>query len=159
MRPTYARSWPNSRATTTESGHTARLTWRRPNGQSGRWPGPFGHDPCSAGCTMSTSARPEPRGIPRPHRTPAYLIRDRDAVYSPDCVPKAAALGVRTVLTPVRAPRANAIAERLVGTLRRECLDHMIVVNERHLRAILSEFVEFYNADRPRRSLDLETPR
>jgi transposase InsO family protein len=81
-------------------------------------------------------------------RTPGYLIRDRDAVYGPDVVPKAAALGVRTVLTPVRALRANAVAERLVGTLRRECLDHLIVVNERHLRAILSEFVGYYNADR-----------
>jgi transposase InsO family protein len=74
-------------------------------------------------------------------RTPAYLVRDRDAVYGGDFAPQAAAVGVRTVLTPVRAPRANAIAERLVGTLRRECLDHVIVVNERHLRAILSEFV------------------
>jgi hypothetical protein len=62
-------------------------------------------------------------------------------------------------LTPVRAPKANAVAERLVGTLRRECLDHMIVLNERHLRAILSEFVAFYNADRLHRSLDLESPR
>jgi transposase InsO family protein len=91
-------------------------------------------------------------------RTPAYLIRDRDAVYGPDFVPKAAAPGVRTVLTPVRAPRANAIAERLVGTLRRECLDHTIVLNERHLRAILSQFVGYYNADRPHRTLDLESP-
>jgi transposase InsO family protein len=50
-------------------------------------------------------------------------------VYGGDFAPQAAAVGVRTVLTPVRAPRANAIAERLVGTLRRECLDHVIVVN------------------------------
>jgi hypothetical protein len=61
-------------------------------------------------------------------RTPAYLIRDRDAVYGPDFVPKAAARGGRTVLTPVRAPRANAIAQRLVGTLRRECLDTQSII-------------------------------
>ena len=73
-------------------------------------------------------------------RAPAYLVRDRDAVYGADFVRKAAGLGIRTVLTPIRAPRANAVAERLVGTLRRECLDHIIVVNERHLRAILSDF-------------------
>jgi transposase InsO family protein len=53
---------------------------------------------------------------------------------------------------------ANAIAERLVGTLRHECLDHVIVVNERHLRAIVSEFVRYYNADWPHRALDLESP-
>jgi putative transposase len=92
-------------------------------------------------------------------RTPAYLVRDRDAVYGADFVLKAAGLGIRTVLTPVRAPRANAVAERLVGTLRRECLDHVIVVNERHLRAILSDFVRYYNADRPHQTLRLDTPR
>jgi transposase InsO family protein len=59
----------------------------------------------------------------------------------------------------MRAPRANAIAERLVGTLRRECLDHIIVVNERHLRAILCDFTRYYNADRPHQSLGLDTPR
>src|SRR5256885_872387 len=73
-------------------------------------------------------------------RTPRYLIRDRDAVYGGDFVPRARRLGISTVLTPVRAPRANAIAERLVGTLRRECLDHLVIVNEAHLRAVLSEF-------------------
>ncbi|HEY3080837.1 MAG TPA: integrase core domain-containing protein [Chloroflexota bacterium] len=63
------------------------------------------------------------------------------------------------MLTPVRAPRANAIAERLVGTLRRECLDHLIVVNERHLRALLSDFARYDNADRPHQTLWLDTPR
>jgi len=91
-------------------------------------------------------------------RTPAYVVRDRDAVYGADFPHRAAGLGIRTVLTPVRAPRANAIAERLVGTLRRECLDHIIVLNERHLRAILADFARYYNADRPHRTLDLDTP-
>src|SRR5262249_29808785 len=58
----------------------------------------------------------------------------------------------------VRAPRANAVAERLVGTLRRECLDHLIVLDERHLRAVLTAFAAFYNAARPHRPLGLETP-
>jgi transposase InsO family protein len=91
-------------------------------------------------------------------RVPAYLVRDRDAVYGVDFARKTTGLGVRTVLTPVRAPRANAVAERLVGTLRRECLDHIVVVNERHLRAILSDFAEYYNRDRPHRTLRLDTP-
>src|SRR5262249_24620285 len=67
-------------------------------------------------------------------------------------------LGGETLLTPVRAPRANAIAEPLVGTLRRERLDYVIVVNEQHLRAVLSEFVCFYNLERPHWALVLETP-
>jgi transposase InsO family protein len=89
---------------------------------------------------------------------PRFLIRDRDRVYGPDFPARAAGLGIRTVLAPVRAPRANAVAERLVGTLRRECVDHLIVLNERHLRAVLGEFVAYYNAARPHRTLALDTP-
>jgi transposase InsO family protein len=91
-------------------------------------------------------------------RAPRYLLRDRDAVYGGDFVPRARRLGLETLLTPVRAPRANAIAERLVGTLRRECLDHLVIVNEAHLRAVLTEVVRFYNRERPHRTLRLETP-
>jgi transposase InsO family protein len=91
-------------------------------------------------------------------RRPGYLIRDRDAVYGADFGPEAATLGIRSVLTPLRAPKANAIAERLVGTLRRECLDHLIILNERHLRAVLTEFSRYYNVERPHRTLSLETP-
>ena len=58
-------------------------------------------------------------------RTPSYLVRDRDAVSGRDFVPRARGLGIHTLLTPIRAPRANAVAERLVGTLRRECLDRL----------------------------------
>ena len=91
-------------------------------------------------------------------RRPRYLVRDRDASYGGDFGRRAKRLGIETLLTPIRAPRANAIAERLVGTFRRECLDHLIVLNERHLRSVLREFVTHYNADRPHRSLGLETP-
>jgi transposase InsO family protein len=71
---------------------------------------------------------------------------------------RAAGLGIRTILTPVRSPRANAVAERLVGTLRRECLDHLVVLNEAHLRAVLTEYARYYNAERPHRTLALDTP-
>jgi transposase InsO family protein len=57
-------------------------------------------------------------------------------------------LDIKSLQTPIRAPRANAIAERWVRTVRRECLDHLIPVGERHLRAVLSEFVDYYNRDR-----------
>ena len=89
---------------------------------------------------------------------PKYLIRDRDRAYGPGFAGRARALGTQTLLAPIRAPRANAVAERVIGTLRRECLDHLIVLNEQHLRAILREFVAYYNADRPHRTLGLEPP-
>jgi transposase InsO family protein len=66
--------------------------------------------------------------------------------------------GIETVLTPIRAPKANAIAERLVGTLRRECTNHVIPLNELHLRRVLLEYADYYNATRPHRTLELETP-
>ena len=91
-------------------------------------------------------------------RQPRYLLRDRDAVYGGDFGSRAQRVGIKPLLTPIRAPRANAIAERVVGTLRRECLDHLLVLNERHLRAVLRDFVGYYNRDRPHRSLGLETP-
>jgi transposase InsO family protein len=81
-------------------------------------------------------------------RQPKYLIHDRDAVYGHKFGARLAKLGIASVRTPVRAPRANAIAERLVRTLRSEALDHIIVLNERHLRAVLGEFVTYYNRDR-----------
>ena len=89
---------------------------------------------------------------------PRYLIRDRDSSYGPDFVPRAARLGIETLLSPVRAPNANAVAERVIGTLRRECLDHVIVFSERHLRRVLGEYVAHYNAMRPHRSLALDSP-
>jgi putative transposase len=90
--------------------------------------------------------------------SPSYLVRDRDAVYSRDFAHRARRLGIETVLTPVRAPRANAVAERVIGTLRRECLDHVILINESHLRAVVTEFTSYYNRDRPHRTLALQTP-
>jgi transposase InsO family protein len=92
-------------------------------------------------------------------RRPKHLIRDRDRVYGGDFRGRATALGIDSVLTPVRAPRANAIAERVIGTLRRECLDHVIAVDERHLGTILTEYVHYYTTERPHRTLRLETPR
>ena len=89
---------------------------------------------------------------------PQFLIRDRDRNDGGDFVQRAARLGIRTVLTPVQAPQANAIAERVVRTFRQECLDHVIVLNDRHLRRVLREFVPYYNVTRPHRSLNLEPP-
>ena len=89
---------------------------------------------------------------------PRYLIRDRDRSYGGAFIGKARAIGIETVLTAVRAPKANAIAERVVGTLRRECLDHLIIVNERHLRLVLRDYVAHYNHVRPHQALELWAP-
>ncbi len=89
---------------------------------------------------------------------PRFLLRDRDASFGRAFVARARAIGIETVLSPFRCPQANAIAERMVGTLRRQCLDHVIVLNERHLLRLLTEYVEHYNRWRPHRSLELRAP-
>jgi transposase InsO family protein len=86
------------------------------------------------------------------------LLGDRDAVYGGDFGERAAALGIEPLLTPVRAPRANAIAERVIGTIRRECLDQLVVLGERHLRAVLAEVTRSNDRDRPQRTLQLQPP-
>ena len=91
-------------------------------------------------------------------RRPVFLIRDRDRVWGTDFAANSAAIGIETVLTPFPAPNANSVAVTLIGTLRRECLDHMIIFNERHLKTVLTEFISYYNRDRPHRSLSLGTP-
>jgi putative transposase len=89
---------------------------------------------------------------------PHNFIRDRDCCYGGSFNARAARLGIEAMLTPVQAPKANAVAERVVGTLRRECLDHVIVINERQSRRVLWEYAAHYNEGRPHRWLGLETP-
>jgi transposase InsO family protein len=91
-------------------------------------------------------------------RQPKHLIHDRAAVYGRTFGARLAKLGIASVRTPVRAPRANAIGERVVRSIRTECLDHTIVINEQHLHALLSEYLNYYNNDRPHRSLGLQSP-
>jgi transposase InsO family protein len=67
-------------------------------------------------------------------------------------------IGVDAIATPIHSPRANAVAARVIGTLRRECLDHLIVRDEQHLRSVLAEFMHYYNQERPHRTLRLQTP-
>jgi transposase InsO family protein len=87
-----------------------------------------------------------------------FLIRDRDSKCTRDFDAVFASEGIEIVKTPVHAPTANAIAERFVGTVRRECLDWLLIVNRRHLQHVLRVFVDHYNAHRPHRSLDLTPP-
>jgi putative transposase len=73
-----------------------------------------------------------------------FLIRDRDAKFTRAFDAVFAGANIRILRTPVRAPRANAIAERWIGTLRRECLDHLLITGPRHLTLVLQEYVEHY---------------
>jgi putative transposase len=82
-----------------------------------------------------------------------FVLHDRDSIYSPDLDSAVASMGVRVLRTPFRAPQANAFCERLIGTMRRECLDFLIPFGERHLFAILKEWVAHYNRGRPHSSL------
>ena len=68
------------------------------------------------------------------------------------------AIGVRIIKAPVRAPRANAIAERWVSSARRECLNRILVTGERHLRLVLGEYIDHYNSHRPHRALHQDPP-
>jgi putative transposase len=90
--------------------------------------------------------------------TPRHLLHDRDAVYGRDFRQWARRIGIDAIATPIRSPRANAVVERVIGTLRRECLDHLIILDEQHLVSVLGEFLAYYNSDRPHRTLGLQTP-
>jgi putative transposase len=87
-----------------------------------------------------------------------FLIRDRDAKYTGSFDEVFRSEGLRVIRTPIRSPRANAFAERFVGTVRRECLDHLLVVSRGHLQNILRIYIGHYNRHRPHRSLELRPP-
>jgi transposase InsO family protein len=87
-----------------------------------------------------------------------FLIRDRDSKFSGPFDEVFRTEGVNVVKTPIRAPRANAFAERWVRTVRVECLDWMLVLGRRHLERVLRTYTAHYNEARPHRGLDLKTP-
>ncbi|MCA1821170.1 MAG: transposase [Pseudonocardia sp.] len=86
------------------------------------------------------------------------LLRDRDSRFTTAFDAVFAADGIRILLSPPGAPRANAICERMIGTLRRELLDKILIVNERHLRRILSVYLHHFNTARPHRTLGQLAP-
>jgi putative transposase len=87
-----------------------------------------------------------------------FLIRDRDSTFTETFDAVFASEGIRILRTPMRAPRANAIAERWIGTVRRELLDRMLIVNRRHLETALGEYVAHFNDHRPHRALNQAAP-
>ena len=89
---------------------------------------------------------------------PRYLLRDRDAIYGEHFHRQAAALRITEVPTAPRSPWQNPYAERVIGSIRRECLDHMIILGERHLKRILSSYVDYYHGARTHLSLSKDAP-
>jgi transposase InsO family protein len=89
---------------------------------------------------------------------PRYLIRDRDRVYRAAVTRRLRAMGIRDKPIAPGAPWQNGYAERLIGSIRRECLDHIIVLGEAHLRRILRDYCRYYNQVRTHRSLDKDAP-
>ena len=87
-----------------------------------------------------------------------FLIRDRDSKFTAAFDGVFTGADIRIIRTPIRAPRANAIAERFIGTLRRECLDHLLITGPRHLHVVSREFAQHDNAHRPHRSLHQRPP-
>jgi transposase InsO family protein len=85
---------------------------------------------------------------------PRYLIRDRDAVYGSVVTRRLRAMGIRDKPISACSPWQNGFAERLIGTVRRECVDHLIVLGEAHLRQVLIKFATYYNGCRIHRSLN-----
>jgi hypothetical protein len=91
--------------------------------------------------------------------TTKYVIRDNDEIFSEDFRHYIKNLGLKDIPTAYRSPWQNPICERVIGTLRRECLDHMIVLNEKHLHDVLHEYIlEYYNVSRTHMSLDKDSP-
>jgi len=89
---------------------------------------------------------------------PAYLLRDRDAVYGEQFRHRVKRMRIEEILTAPHNPWQNPFAERLIGSVRRECLDHVVVLGERHLRRILTAYLAYYHRARTHLSLDKDAP-
>ena len=89
---------------------------------------------------------------------PRYLLRDRDASYGEDFRKQVDAMGITEVVTAPRSPWQNAYVERVIGSIRRECLDYIVIFNERHLRRVLSSYIDYYHRTRTHLSLDKDCP-
>ena len=89
---------------------------------------------------------------------PRYLLRDRDASYGSYFCNRVEAMGVTQVVTAPRSPWQNAYVERVIGSIRRECLDHIVIFNERHLRRVPTSYRDYYHRSRTHLSLQKDCP-
>src|SRR6266446_5435133 len=91
-------------------------------------------------------------------QTPKYLIRDHDSKFGHGFARVAATSGIKVLKTPYQAPRANAICERFLGSVRRECLDHLLMLNEKQLHRVLHAYAEYFNRARPHQGIQQQIP-
>ncbi len=89
---------------------------------------------------------------------PRYMIRDKDAIYGPAVTRRLRAMGIRDKPIALGSPWQNCFAERLIGSIRRECIDHVVALGEQHLRQVLKSYADYYNTVRTHRSLDKDAP-
>ena len=89
---------------------------------------------------------------------PSFVLRDRDSIYGGIFRRRVAGMGIKEVLIVPRSPWQNPYVERVIGSVRRECLDHVIILNERHLRRILSRYLDYYHGSRTHLSLVKDSP-
>jgi transposase InsO family protein len=89
---------------------------------------------------------------------PRYIIRDRDGAYGCTFIRRLTAMGIRDRPISARSPWQNGLAERLIGSIRRDCLDHVVVFNEQHLRHLLKSYKQYYNEFRTHLSLEKDAP-
>ena len=108
--------------------------------------------------TAEWTAQQIVEAFPAEGTEPRYLLRDRDSIYSDWFRHRVAGLGIKEIVTAPQSPWQNPYAERVIGSIRRECLDHLIVLSENHLRRILKEYVHYYNQSRPHLALDRNAP-
>jgi len=89
---------------------------------------------------------------------PSYLIRDRDSIYGSLFMRRVSSIGIKQIRTAKRSPWQNPYVERVIGSIRRECLDHVIILNERHLRRVLREYLDYYHRSRTHLGLEKDCP-
>ncbi len=90
--------------------------------------------------------------------SPRFLLRDCDAIYGAEFRRQVAALEMDEIMTAPQSPWQNPYAERVIGSIRRECLDHMVILGELHLKRILTSYAEYYHSVRTHLSLEKDTP-
>jgi putative transposase len=91
-------------------------------------------------------------------QAPKYLIRDRDSKFGPGFARVAATSGIKILKTPYHAPRANAACERFLRSVRQECLDHLLILQEKRLQRVLNEYVAYFNQARPHQGIGQQIP-
>jgi len=115
------------------------------------------HFAVTANPTAAWTARQITEAFPW-DEAPRYLLRDRDGMYGEEFIARVKVMGIEKVVSAPRSPWQNPYIERVIGASRRDCLDHVIVLGEQHLRRILRSYVIYYHEDRIHQSLDQRPP-